>query len=302
MLRYLYLDTKKWQKGAWGEFFSVQTTKQAFFCVYRENGGSAGPNLKAPIIQIYIIHKNTQKHNVMKRRIKDFHLYLLIIGGLLLIAGCAKDDTDPKNLLPDATTRQIKDIDGNNYDTVHIGGQVWLKQNLTTTRLNDGTKIETRTDGKQWGSLNGPGYCWYNNDSIEYGTEYGALYNMYAVNTGKLCPDGWRVPTIDDLTHLIDYLGGAKEAAIHMQSTTHHWSPVPNHEPTNASGFTALPGGWRFCNDGEFQRAGLAGLWWTSTIIDEGQGRGYAFHLFPGWDIDISEYDRFHYGNSVRCI
>lgn len=89
----------------------------------------------------------------------------------------------------------LTDIDGNKYRTVVIGKQVWMAENLKTTRLNDGTVIPLNKGEEVWGKLKIQCYCWYNNDSAKYGAVYGALYNWYAVNTGKLCPDGWHVPS-----------------------------------------------------------------------------------------------------------
>jgi uncharacterized protein (TIGR02145 family) len=90
----------------------------------------------------------------------------------------------------------VKDADGNVYHTVKIGNQVWTVENLRTTRNNDGSAIPHVTDGTEWAALTTPGYCFYDNmsnvDSIK---EYGALYNWYAVDTKKLAPAGWHVPS-----------------------------------------------------------------------------------------------------------
>lgn len=100
------------------------------------------------------------------------------------------------------------DVDGNVYKTVTIATQRWMAENLKTTKLNDGTSIPNVTDGKAWKNLTTPGYCWYDNDPKYYGNTYGALYNFYAVETNKLCPTGWHVPTDAEWDILIDHLGG----------------------------------------------------------------------------------------------
>jgi hypothetical protein len=105
-------------------------------------------------------------------------------------------------------TDKIKDIDGNEYGIVTIGNQIWMAENLRTTKFNDGTPIPLVTNHEAWYKLNSPGYCWYDNDEKKYRDVYGALYNWYAVNTGKLCPKGWHVPSDAEWTELITFLGG----------------------------------------------------------------------------------------------
>jgi uncharacterized protein (TIGR02145 family) len=104
---------------------------------------------------------------------------------ILLIDSCKKEDEK----------ETVSDFDGNTYNTVTIGVQVWMKENLKTTTFNDGTPISEVTDFTDWFNLTTPGYCWYDNDKEKYKETYGALYNYYAVETGKLCPTGWHVPT-----------------------------------------------------------------------------------------------------------
>ena len=123
----------------------------------------------------------------------------LILMGLVIILtnSCNKDDNNPVS---------ITDKDGNVYTSVTIGTQVWMKENLKTTKYNDGTAIPLVTDGAAWESLTTPGYCWYNNDAATYKATYGALYNRYTANSGKLCPAGWHVPADSEWTTLTDYL------------------------------------------------------------------------------------------------
>ena len=99
----------------------------------------------------------------------------------------------------------ITDADNNIYDVIKIGTQWWLKQNLSTTKYNDGVSIPNITDGTSWGIDDEGAYCWYNND-ISNKDNYGALYNWHAVNTGKLAPASWRVATDNDWTVLVGYL------------------------------------------------------------------------------------------------
>jgi hypothetical protein len=96
---------------------------------------------------------------------------------------------------PDLAYGSIADVDGNLYKTIQIGTQIWMAENLKTTRFNDGAPIPYVTDDIEWEKLTTPGYCWYDNDPSSFKDIYGALYNWYAVNTYKLCPIGWHVPT-----------------------------------------------------------------------------------------------------------
>ena len=88
----------------------------------------------------------------------------------------------------------VKDIDGNIYPTIIKDSNTWMAENLKTTRLNDGTAIPLIEDSRIWKTLTQPAYCWLYNDETR-NQDIGILYNWYAVETGKLCPDGWHVPS-----------------------------------------------------------------------------------------------------------
>jgi uncharacterized protein (TIGR02145 family) len=157
----------------------------------------------------------------------------------------------------------VRDSDGNRYKTVQIGKQVWMKENLRTTRYNDGTPIPQVTDYEAWAGLESPAYCWYNNDSTQ-AVEYGALYNWYVVETDKLCPEGWHVPSDEEWNEMVSVIedltsiGGALK-----ESGTTHWRN-PNTGASNETGFTALPGGYRSYL-GTFNLLRASGYWWSST-------------------------------------
>ena len=131
-------------------------------------------------------------------------------------------------------TTPLVDFDGNIYTTVKIGDQIWLVGNLKTTRYNDGSPIPKVADYMAWSNQAAPAYCWYNNDSLTYKPSYGALYNWYAVSTGKLCPVGWHVPTDGEWTSLTEYLGGIiVQPPENLKNQVHtHWKN-PNSESTN---------------------------------------------------------------------
>ena len=98
--------------------------------------------------------------------------------------GCEKNKSDTAT-----------DFDGNVYTPISIGNQVWLRENMKTTHYRDGSAIPMVSDNNQWGSLSTPAYCWYDNDEASHKSPYGALYNWYVVENGKLCPEGWHVTT-----------------------------------------------------------------------------------------------------------
>jgi len=155
----------------------------------------------------------------------------------------------------------MSDCDGNTYVTVVIDTQTWMAENLKTTKYNDGTDIPLVTDNSAWSTLSTPGYCWYNNDEASYKATYGAMYNQYVVNTGKLAPIGWHVPTDAEWNELITMIGGGSVAGSRLKEMGNtHWTSL-NTDATNVTGFSALPGGNRYTN-GTFGTIGLGGSWW----------------------------------------
>jgi uncharacterized protein (TIGR02145 family)/uncharacterized repeat protein (TIGR02543 family) len=193
----------------------------------------------------------------------------------------------------------VMDIDGNVYTTVKIGTQTWMVENLKTTRFNDSSEIQLVTDSAAWTSLNTAAYCWYNNDLIYKSNNYGALYNWYSVNTGKLAPKGWHVPSDTEWNILTTYLGGDNVAGGKMKEEgTIHWAS-PNTGASNVSGFTALPGGNR--NHQGFISVGSFGSWWLSTEnTDVDASRRYI--LNNSEDVSNFTTNSKFCGNSVRCI
>ena len=195
--------------------------------------------------------------------------------------------------------QKIADIEGNIYDTVQIGTQVWLKQNLKTKLYNNGDLIPNVSDSAQWVGLTTGARCYFNNDSATYASVYGALYNWYAVNTANLCPIGWHVPTDADWTILTDYLGGESVAGGKLKEAGFsHWNN-PNIGATNSSGFTALPGGLRSEN-GNFNNIGYFGSWWSSTQISTPNA------WYRNMNYSVNFVNRGIYGKtsafSIRCL
>lgn len=185
-----------------------------------------------------------------------------------------------------------------------------MGENLKTPKYNDGNTISLVADNTASGNLTSGGYCWYNNDDT-YKNIYGALYNWYAVNTGKLCPTGWHVPTDGEWQVLEKYLGmtneqanaygsrGTTEGGKLKETGTIHWYS-PNVGATNESGFTALPGGSRLADGTSANTLLSHGLWWSSTGYDTSNA------LYRYLNFNISTIPRYatdkKVGMSVRCI
>jgi uncharacterized protein (TIGR02145 family) len=199
----------------------------------------------------------------------------------------------------------VTDIDGNSYNTIKIGTQCWMKENLKTQHYNNTSAINYVTDNATWADLNltTDAYCWYLNDYGTYGSIYGALYNWYAVNTGILCPSGWHVPSDAEWTTLTNYLGGNSLAGGYMKEAgIVHWNS-PNTGADNSSGFTALPGGNRNSQAaGVSQSLSSIAFFWSSTLEPGSPPIAWIRRLF-NTDATVNRQTWFRTsGYSVRCL
>jgi uncharacterized protein (TIGR02145 family) len=202
----------------------------------------------------------------------------------------------------------LTDIDGNTYNTVIIGTQEWQKENLNVSKYTDGTVIPEVTDPTAWANLTTGAWCYYNNDPAN-GAVYGKLYNWYAVAgihdtdpitpNKTLAPSGLHVPTITEWSTLTTFLGGQSVAGGKMKSTgTSLWSN-PNTGATNSSGFTGLPGGYRWYN-GVFSTIGNDASWWSSSEYDTTSALSLdVYYNLSGAGIPSGNNA---FGVSVRCI
>lgn len=174
----------------------------------------------------------------------------------------------------------MTDVDGNIYNTVEIGSQCWMKENLRVS-----ANVPNVVNPAPWSSLTSPAWCYYNNDS-SYGVVYGKLYNWYAANSGNLCPLGWHISTDNDWKILsvslgmsqfdadqVGWYGESANVGGQLKSTTTNWNQ-PNIGATNSSGFTALPGGRRIAAGGYFNSLGTLAIFWTQT---------QSFNVSNGW-------------------
>ncbi len=165
--------------------------------------------------------------------------------------------------------QSVADIEGNVYYAVNIGTQVWMAENLKTTRFNDGTVIPLVIDSAAWSNLRTPGYCWYDN-SMPNNDAYGTLYNWYTLDSESngnknVCPTGWHIPSDAEWSLLSTYLDGASIAGKKMKESGNFYWNSRFASGDNSSDFSALPGGKRSDDLPTFNGIGSSGLWWSST-------------------------------------
>ena len=207
----------------------------------------------------------------------------------VVLVGCKKENS----------SNTVTDIDGNVYQTVTIGTQIWMKENLKVTKYRNGAAIPNITDGTTWSSLTTGAYCDYSNTPANSAI-YGKLYNWYTVSDSRnLAPAGWHVPTAGEWNILVTFLGGNAFAGGKLRETgTTHWLS-PNTTATNESGFTGLGTGYRK-PDGGYISFNFNTYFWTSTAFDAIQSYDFGFfHL----DIVAYQYeDDKTTGFPVRCI
>ena len=195
-------------------------------------------------------------------------------------------------------TSTVMDIDSNVYQTIKIGNQWWMAENLKVTHYRNGVAIPNVTDGNVWGGLTTGAYCSSFNDNMRVAT-YGRLYNWFAVSDSRnIAPAGWHVATDAEWQTLIDYLGGGAVAGGKMKEigTTHWISP---NAGTNESGFSALPGGFR-TSLGYFGSLGYWAIFWSSTWYDSDQA--WYRELLYDYPNALREYGPKGEGASVRCV
>jgi uncharacterized protein (TIGR02145 family) len=213
-------------------------------------------------------------------------------------------------------TPTVTDIDGNVYNTVLIGSQCWMKENLRTTTYRNGTAIPNVPDPFYWEYSAEGAYVWFDNNSA-WKEKYGALYNWLAISdSGMLCPEGWHVPTDEEWTILTDFLGGtgspygSELKSCRQENSPYGGSCITDQHPrwnfhsygiygTNDYGFSGVPGGSRVF-DGFFQSQGTIGSWWTSTEHLSIYGWGRSLTYFND-EVTVT-LAKLRNGFSVRCL
>jgi uncharacterized protein (TIGR02145 family) len=219
------------------------------------------------------------------------------------IYGCTNPEAlnfDPEATIDDGSCDySCIDIDGNSYETVVIGDQIWMAENLRVTHYRNGDEIQTGLIGTDWGDLSTGAFAIYDDDpgNVEI---YGNLYNWYAVDDNRdLAPEGWHIPSQDEMLELTNYLGGSATAGgLLKEEGVEHWFS-PNSGATNESGFSALPGGSRYAS-GVYYNLGYYGAFWLST---EGSfSNGWYRRLDYDSVVVHADYFAKYNGLSVRCV
>jgi uncharacterized protein (TIGR02145 family) len=221
---------------------------------------------------------------------------LLFASVLLALFSCKKEEKTTTTTINPTTTETVKDIDGNSYKTVKIGAQTWMSENLRVTKLNDGTAIGTTMDSTSWMNAKSPYFRKY--DANTDVSKDGYLYNFYAVNTQKVCPTGWHVPSTSEWDVLKTTLGGEEVAGGKMKEVgTTGWIEG-NAGATNESGFTALASGCFNPSNG-LAHKGIQAYFWSST--SDSIFANYEY-IYVG-STKLAEF--LHYKNSgfsIRCL
>jgi uncharacterized protein (TIGR02145 family) len=208
----------------------------------------------------------------------------------------------------------VKDIDGNIYETVKIGDQWWMAENLNVLHFRNGDNVVflNQVTPQEWAQLSSEACCY------SPGTSYGLLYNGYAVtDTRVLAPEGWHISTDEDWKKLEQFLGmsntdaentswrgtneGGKLKSTKSTYGESTWIIRDNVRNTNEYGFSALPGGCRIFN-GEWGNPGskFTGFWWTTTAKDE--NRIWYRYLDYQYSGIFRFYGQKTYGFSIRCV
>ncbi|WP_397362711.1 fibrobacter succinogenes major paralogous domain-containing protein [Olleya sp. R77988] len=232
----------------------------------------------------------------------------------LFIFQCSDDD-NPETQQDQAIT--VTDVDGNTYNTITMGSQIWMLENLKTTKYNDGTPITLYTFadfGINWGSVNDQvgHYQWASTEDLNNVVEeelpfdyYGAMYNYFAIESGKLAPEGWRIPTKADFEELESYVASQGHAGNEAKAlkTETGWLPSTGGG-TNDFGFNGLPNGYVSGVGTPTFGQGVC-TWATSDVIEQGTSVGantrVLVQLFDEGSILYSD-NAVQIGAGIRCI
>jgi len=210
------------------------------------------------------------------------------------------DDILDGNGVCDEITEVCVDIDGNFYSTVQIGNQLWMSENLKTTRYNNGDEIPTGLTDGEWQNATSGALAVYDDNELNADI-YGRLYNWYAVVDNRgVCPENFHVPTDEEYTQLTIYLGGSDVAGGKMKEAgLEHWNS-PNAGATNESGFSGLPGGFRNIS-GSYVYMGSDGYFRSSSEYSSSQAWFHSLHY--GNSVVYRDFNmNKNSGNSVRCV
>ena len=253
---------------------------------------------------------------MLENKLRTVILAILIISSLISCKNSKDEPTIP--IIPSPSTGTVVDIEGNVYKTIKIGTQTWMIENLKTTHFNDSTIIPKVVGDYDWINLRTPAYCWCN-DTIIDNKQNGALYNWYAVNTSKLAPKGWHIPSYKEWTILENYLisnaynydGSTSDNLIGKSLASQTgWASAPGiwcigFQPllNNKSGFSGQPCAFRSSNGIIFENSGASCDWWSSTEDSTlNIGKVYSTGLSIYYKGTYQGWNDKEFGFSVRCI
>ena len=242
----------------------------------------------------------------MNKSIKFFAFFCII----LFFSECS--DFDDKIKQDQNQVETVTDADGNVYNTIKIGNQTWMLENLKTTKFNDGvaiTEYTFATHGNNWHNAGSEEalYQWANTDDLNnVYTEtlpfdyYGAMYNHYAIESGKLAPTGWRIPTEQDFIELESFLNsnGASGTEATALKTTFGWLSSSGNG-TNTFGFNGLPNGYVNAFGGATASEIICA--WATSNYNSTNGTRTSVNLFDESTISYQQ-DAIQIGHGIRCI
>ena len=214
----------------------------------------------------------------------------------------------------------LADIDGNIYSLIKIGNQVWMQENIKTTRYQNGDDIGTTSPATLDISAEiTPKYQWaYNGDENNVAT-FGRLYTQFVTTDNRnVCPVDWHVPAEDEFQELQSYLitnghnydgtnsgnklGKSVAATTNWDSYTYVTGVPGNNSITNnSSGFTGLPSGVRVNFANIFSSQGIYTYWWSTTTNSDGLGKSFRIQNFMV-EADVSTIGDINTGAPIRCI
>ena len=229
------------------------------------------------------------------------HLKFISTLLIFILFSCSNDDNSS------GRSNSIVDADGNIYNTITVGNQIWMLENLKTTTYNDGTPINEYVFGNDWhnGNTQVDYYQWADTSDLsnEFDEElpfdyYGAMYNHFAIESGKLAPKGWRIPTVKDFIELENYLTNNGQAGTEGEAlkTTIGWHGIPG---TDAIGFKGLPNGYIHAFGGPTLGGGICT--WATSEVNMLNGTRTSINLFNETTI-IYANNAIQIGAGIRCI
>lgn len=237
---------------------------------------------------------------------KGINILLLAIISLVFTQ-CSKSTDEPEETV--VTPAPVTDADGNVYTTIKMGNQVWMKENLKTTKFNDGTPINLWAFGTPWHNATSEAPFYQLASVLDlnkvYATPlpagyYGALYNHYALSSGKLAPKGWRIPTPQDFIELEAYVTsqGVTGNAVEALKSKIGWHKTTGNG-TDVFGFNGLPNGYMAVGGTSTGTESIC-TWATTEFNPTNKTRKVA-NLYKGPGISFGDNSIFM-GAGVRCI